>query len=215
MALDGPVVPEPAWKMIMEVYDPPKLVWALQQMVAYANVKLAEEGEAPIEFVEESADGRVYYGVTGQGEEVKPFRFAFDEGYLIAAPNRALVDRAIRFRQSGYSLESSSRFTALLPEDGRANFSALVYQDALSLLEPLAGRIAQSDLTDEQRAALESLRGESDPILAYAYGEESRIVFAASGIGDLFASGLPGLLSMGLIELEAEEAPDAGDGDTA
>ena len=215
MALDGPVVPEPAWKVVMEVYDPAKLVWALHQMVAHANVELARQGLPPVELVEESADGRIYYGVAGtlqpgatQAVTIQPMRFAFDEGYLIAAPNRALVDRAIRFRQSGYTLETSSRFTGLLPEDGRTNFSALVYQDALGLLEPLAGRIAESDLTAEQRAALDALRSETDPILAYAYGEEDRIVFAASGIGDLFASGLPGLLSMGLIERQPGEARD-------
>lgn len=207
MALDGPVVPEPAWKVIMEVYDPPKLVWALRQMVAHANVKLAQEGLPPVELVEESADGRIYYGVVGN-QKVQPMRFAFDEGYLIAAPNRALVDRAIRFHHSGYTLETSSRFTGLLPEDGRTNFSALVYQDALGLLDPLASRIAETDLTPEQRAALDALRSETDPILAYAYGEEDRIVFAASGIGDLFASGLPGLLGMGLIERQQGEAGD-------
>ena len=118
------------------------------------------------------------------------------------------MDRAIRFRQSGYTLETSSRFTGLLPEDGRTNFSALVYQDALSLLEPLAGRLAETDLTEEQRAALDALRGETDPILAYAYAEESRIVFAAAGIGDLFTSGIPGLLTMGLIDRASEESTD-------
>lgn len=196
-ALDGPVIPKPAWKLVVEVYDADKLTWGLERLLAAVNDKRREQGEAPLEWVEESADGRTYYGVSGPQGDDHAFRFTYDEGYLVAAPNRALVDRAIRFKESGYTLESSARFTKLLPADGRANFSALLYQDALALLEPLAEKIAESQLTDSQRSAIEALRGQSEPTLAYAYGEPSRIVFAARGVNDLLAAGLPGILGLG------------------
>lgn len=193
VALDGPVVPEPAWKVVAEVYDPDKLAWALQQIVEAANDERAEAGRTRLEWLESEADGRVYYGIGGD----RAMEFTFDEGYLVAAANRGLIDRAIRYRQSGYSIESSSRFTALLPTDGRQNFSAFIFQDALGLLAPIADRIAATELTEAQRAALETLQSESEPTLAYAYAEESRIVFAASGAMNLLSSGLPGLIGMG------------------
>ena len=36
-----------------------------------------------------------------------------------------------------------------------------------------------------------------EPTLAYAYAEESRLVFAASGALDLLSSGLPGMIGLG------------------
>ena len=198
VALDGPVVPEPAWKLIAEVYDPDRFVWAVRRAVDAANDERAREGLEPLTWTEERADGRVYHGVGGQMSLV----FAFDEGYLVAAANRGLIDRAIRYRRSGHSIDSSSRFTRLLPADGRSDFSAFLFQDAMELLGPLAERIAQNQLTPEQSAALEALRGSSEPTLAYAYGEESRIVLAASGVFDLLTSGLPGMIGLGGLDLQ-------------
>ncbi len=194
LALDGPVLPEPAWKAIVEVYDRDKLIWALERLIEAVNDERLEAGKPPLELVAEPAGGRTYYRLAGEGGAW----MTFDQGYLVAAPSRALIDRALRYRQSGYTLESSARFTRLLPADGRENFSALFYQDAVSLLEPLAERLAEGTLTAEQMAAVEALRGQTEPTLAYAYGEESRIVFAARGVADLFSSGLPGLLGLGV-----------------
>ena len=193
IALDGPLLPQPAWKVIVEVYDPAKLVWAMQQLLEVANDKRAAEGQDRLEWIEEAVGGRTYFGLEGDGS----FQMTFDEGYLVAGPSRGVVDRAIRFRQSGYTLESSSRFSKLLPTDGNVNFSALLYQDALALLESLADKIAAGSLTEEQSAALEALRGQAEPMLAYVYAEKDRFVFAASGIADLLSAGLPGLLGFG------------------
>lgn len=204
-ALDGPILPEPAWKMIVEVYDPDKLVWALQRVLAAANDQLAEEGKERLEWTEETVNGRTYYGFGGDGR----FEVTFDEGYMIAGSGRGVLERAIRFRQSGYTLTTSSRFAQLLPEGGNVNFSALFYQDALELLAPLADRIAGGGLTEGQAAAIEELRQQSEPTLAYAYGEADRIVFAAGGVADLLSAGLPALLGFG--DLDFGPGPPAGD----
>ncbi|MDX1503986.1 MAG: FecR family protein, partial [Thermoanaerobaculia bacterium] len=204
-ALDGPVVPEPAWKAIVEVYDPGKLVYSLERLVAASNDARRAGGEPEWAWTVEEVGGRTYYGI----EAERPIRMTFDGSYLLVAPNRALLDRALRYRQSGYSLESSARFSRLLPGDGRGDFSAILYQDALSLLEPLSGLLSERELTDEQRQAIEALRGQQEPTLAYAYGERSRIVFAARGATDLLTSGLPGMLGLG-IQAPAPPAGDAG-----
>ncbi len=193
VALDGPLLPEPAWKVVAEVYDPDKLVWALQQLLAAANDERAARGEEPIEWLEEEVGGRLYHRVAGD----RTFEMTFDEGYLVAGSNRGVIERAIRFRQSGYSLTTSARFSRLLPAGSQPNFSALFYQDALELLKPLADRIATGGLTDEQAAAIEELRQSTEPTLAYAIGEDDRIVFAVDGVADLLAAGIPALLGFG------------------
>jgi len=193
MALDGPLLPKPAWKVIVEVYDPDKLVWAMQRLLEAANDERATEGLERLEWVEEEVAGRTYHGVGGDDA----FQLTFDEGYMVMGASRGVIDRAIRFRESGYTLASSSRFSKLLPADSNVNFSALFYQDALELLKPLADKIAEGGLTEGQLGALEELRGQTEPTLAYAYAEENRIVFAAGGISDLLSAGLPALLGFG------------------
>ncbi len=47
--------------------------------------------------------------------------YTFAEGYLLMASDVALLDQALRYRSSGYSIATAQRFLALLPEDGRAN----------------------------------------------------------------------------------------------
>jgi len=193
MAVDGPLLPEPSWKLILEIYDPVRVEFLMNQLVIQASAKLIEAGKEPLELVREESGGRAFWALSGD----KPFHFTMADGYLIAAPSRALLDRALRYRQSGYTIGTSARFRSLLPTDGQDNFSAIFYQDALSLLEPLAERIAAQELTDVQRQAIEALAREGGPTLGYAYGESDRIIFAASGTMNLLDSGLPGLLGMG------------------
>ncbi len=200
VAIDGPLLPTPSWKLILEVYDPTRVQFILGQLATQASALLVQEGGDPIELVREESNGRVYFSFSGD----KPFHFTFEESYLIAAPNRALLERAIRYRQSGYTLAVSSRFRALLPTDGRDNFSAIFYQDAMSLLGPLAGRIAAQELTDAQREAIAALTAESGPTLGYAYGETDRVVFAANGTMSLLDAGLPSLLGLGMGSFDTE-----------
>lgn len=195
IAVDGPLLPEPSWKLIVEVYDPARVEFLMGQLALQASAKLVEAGKEPIELVREESGGRVFWKLSGDD---KPFHFTMVEGYMIAAPNRALLDRAIRYRQSGYTIATAAKFRGLLPTDGQDNFSAIFYQDALSLLEPLAERIASQQLSDAQRQAIDALAAESGPTLGYAYGESDRIVFAASGTMDLIDAGLPGLLGLGM-----------------
>ena len=193
MAVDGPLLPEPSWKVVLEVYDPIRVAFVMQQLVVVANEKLVEAGKEPLSLTSETVGNRLYWSLAGG----QSFHFTFEDGYLIAAPSRGLLDRAIRYRESGYTLVSSSKFRSLLPVDGQSNFSAIFYQDAMSLLEPLAERIASQELSEEQRSAIEALAGESGPTLGYAYGEPNRIVFAASGTMNLLDAGLPSLLGLG------------------
>ena len=193
VALDGPILPEPSWKVVLEVYDPSKLQWSLEEAVAELNTFLRQEGEPEVAMLQEEVGGRVFYTVDSDKMDV---HYTFEDGYMVLAPNRTLLDRAIRFRDSGYSITDASRFTSLLPADGRNNFSGLIYQDLSSVMSSVAERLAQGQLTEEQQTALEAMQSESAPTLGYAYGEENSILIAASSDNDALSSVLLYLLGM-------------------
>ncbi len=199
-ALDGPVLPQPSWKMILEVYDPARLQqtieWALQEV----NDQMAQQGESPLELVAQTSGGRTFYSVVSSrgGSEV---HYTYVDGYLVAAPSRALLLNAMRFRQTGYTLQRSSKFLERLPADRRTNFSAVMYQDLGSLLAPLAERFGGSpeELSEETRHQLEQLAGQLQSSLYYAYADSQQITLA--GTGDRFApfgmsGGLGGFLGV-------------------
>ena len=163
-ALDGPLAPTPAWKLVLEVYDPARFQWAIEQALAEANRHLAEEGHEPLELTETSAGGRTVYTLPAGFLDV---HYTFVEGYLLMAPKRVLLDQAIRYRDSGYSITSSPKLLALLPQDGRNNVSALAYYDLAGVASAIAERLAGQELDDQQQATTRCVRrrDRSDPRL--------------------------------------------------
>jgi hypothetical protein len=114
-----------------------------------------------------------------------------------------LIERALKYRESGFTLLRSPRFNSTLPSDGNANFSAIFYHDLAPLLAPIAGQMekATKDLPEEQRLAVQAT-ADAPPTLAYAYAQNERIIFAADSEGGPFGlspatlMGLPGSFEM-------------------
>jgi hypothetical protein len=129
--------------------------------------------------------------------------YTYANGYLVAAPSRALIERSLKYQESGFTLLRSQRFTSTLPADGNANFSAIFYHDLAPLLEPLAGQMekASKNLPEEQQRAIRAT-ADAPPTLAYAYAQGDRIVFATHSEGGPFGlspatlMGLPNSLEM-------------------
>ncbi|HXO22007.1 MAG TPA: FecR domain-containing protein [Thermoanaerobaculia bacterium] len=193
-AVDGPLLPTPSWKLVAEVYDPAALERSFEQMASRLNDSLKAEGKPGVTLANAAAEGRTYYTLTSEEPKLE-IDYVFVDGYLVAAPSRALLDRAIQQRASGYTLASSSKFQSLLPADKQLNFSALFYSNLGSSLAPLAGiagrmASAQKSLAPagasggntagaSQAPSLAAL-SRSGPTLVYAYAEEDRILFASS-----------------------------------
>jgi hypothetical protein len=149
-SLDGPLLPTPSWKLVLEVYNPARLQQTIARLAADAKVPLAEEVAA----------GRTWYVLRTNAPVVAEVHYTFESGYLIACPSRALVLRALQVRASGASLSRSQKFLALAPRDRHANFSGVFYQDAASAAA----------------AAGVTLK----PSLIAAYGEDDRIRLATA-----------------------------------
>ncbi len=172
VAVDGPMLPVPSWKVVIEVNDPNRIVAAVEKMVAAAN---REHPEAQTALTAETAGDRTYWTVSNPAKLIQA-HFTFDNGFLIAAPTRDLLVRAEQYRSTGYSLPRSQAFLALLPHDGHTNFSGMTYHTVGSILRPLAERT----LTPEQQQALKAVAGDS-PTLILFYGEQDRIEIASRG----------------------------------
>lgn len=193
LAIDGPMLPKPAWKVILEVYDPARFQWAIEEAISEANTQLANAGEEPLTLETSEMGGRTIYTLPARIMDV---HYTFVEGYMVMAADKALIDQALRFKDSGYTIVTSTKFSSLLPPGSENNLSALVYQDLGGVMASIAERLADGQLTDEQRAQIDALSSQAEPTLGYAFGESDRIVIAASSDGDLVSSMLTRLLGL-------------------
>jgi FecR protein len=182
-AQDGPLLPTPSWKVAVEVYDSARLQATIAKLVDAANSDAALHGSAGIQLQQQTANGRTYYTLSSADHQGLPeIHYIYTDGYLLAAPSQALLDRAIQSRATGYTLARSAAFTALIPRDQYANFSAMVYYNVGSSLSPLIERFNNNQaLTDKQQQTLQEIAGNLKPTLIAAYGEPDRITFATNG----------------------------------
>ncbi|HEX8985740.1 MAG TPA: hypothetical protein VF767_09920, partial [Bryobacteraceae bacterium] len=193
-AVDGPMLPMPSWKVVLEVYDPARFQQALEKLLEGAN---RESGMELAKIAKEDSGGHTYYTVSGAK---LPFQvqYVYDNGFLVAAPNRDLLVRAMEYRTTGYTLSRSAKFTRLLPRDGHTDFSAMVYQTLATALGPIADQVG---LTPEQRSSIAA----AGPSLVLAYGEQDRIEFASAGT--FFGLRLEQLLGLGAGRPHPAKAP--------
>ena len=191
-AIDGPILPTPSWKLVIQVNDPAHLQQTFEQVVTEVNKQLVKEGKQGLEWDQADSGGRTFYTLRSKDFGGIEVNYVMANGYLIAGPTRALVDQALRFHDSGSTLLHSSQFTAGLPADGNVNFSALIYQN----IAPIAQRFAsQSGNSSGPQRAL-TMAATMEPTLAYAYAFGDRIEFAANTEGGPFGLSPATLLGM-------------------
>jgi hypothetical protein len=177
LALDGPVLPTPSWKAIIEVNQSGALQLAIEKMVQAANREAQKSNQPGVTLNQAQVGGRTFYTVLPQGVGLTTeYDYTFADGYMILAPSRALLLAAIETHANGTSLAHSASFHALLPSDNQANFSGMIYQNLGPILKPLA-----SQLNSGQLAILQQLAADSKPSVMCAYGESDRIEVASSG----------------------------------
>lgn len=174
IALDGPVLPTPSWKVVAEVNDPTRLQETLRKLVTFAGTQMKAADKISID--QQTDDGVTYYTLNGLHSTANvQINYAFNDGYLIIGPSRALVKTAVQIHKNGNSLAKSANFRKLLPQDRNTNVSALLYQNISPLLSPLA-----QQLTPSQLQMFQQLAAESKPSAICAYGEENSILVASN-----------------------------------
>jgi len=201
-AFDGPVLPTPAWKLILEVYDPGTLQSTIERFIGDVNRKLESQGESPVELTTTTVDGITYHGLV-HPKSTTPVYYAMTDGFMVVAPQQALVQRAIQLRASGATLGDSTAFQDLLPANGFTDCSALLYRN----LEEIVAALPASSLGGVPPETLEQL---GEPGVVCVYGLPDKIVVSGTG-GDMFgfapALGLSGLISQMVPEEEPPQEP--------
>jgi hypothetical protein len=177
IALDGPILPEPAWRGVVEVNDATRLQHSIENAIAGAS----REGRA-VSLSSEIVDGKTFYRVNMSGLPVE-IHYAFWGGYMILGPKRAFVMEAIRNHESGNSLARAPAFRSQLP-DGRDAASAFFYQNVQSLTDRLpANGVSQAI-------------AKTGPSTIYVYGEPDRIVISGKGVMGMGGPGFTGLANL-------------------
>lgn len=195
-AIDGPLVPTPSWKMVVEVNDPAKLQATLEHVVRQVNEWAAKAGKKGLVWEQEKSGGRTFYTMKSADFGVE-FNYVYVNGYMVAGASRALVKQALQIRESGNTLTRSARFRSGLPEDGNANFSAMFYQNFAAVMDnaPQVLKDKAQQLGQNGPAQIKNLAADM-PTLAYVYAQGDRWTFATNTDGGPFGFGPATLLGM-------------------
>ena len=196
-AIDGPLLPNPSWKLIIEVYDPVQLQQTLVHSVEQLSSLAIEAGSEGLMLEEYKSAGRVFYRIEALDVGLS-VHYTFSDGYLIAGPSSALIGRALQARESGISLTTTGSFRDLLPQDDRVNFSGVVYQNLGAILGPLAQTVGgmAGSLTPGQAQILGEISENTRPTMTLAYGDPDRLSFSYTHEGGFFSTGLANFLSI-------------------
>ena len=188
-AIDGPLLPEPSWKLIVEVYDDVALQAAIEAAVARMNERLearmSEMGdELPealrdrrLQLVEGESGGRPVWTLGLEGADAFAMHYALADGYFIATPNPALIGEALRVRATGLDITTAEAFRSALPAGAEMDYSVLAWQDLASLLGDAAA-LAEEQL--EARGAQVDLASSVAPSMIVAWADADRVRVAGA-----------------------------------
>jgi hypothetical protein len=177
-AIDGPLLPIPAWKIALEVDDPGRFQKTLATFVDQFNQQNSSTA-GTLHLTTDQVNSRTFYILQTDKMRNLAVYYTFINGYLLAGSNEANVLQAIQDQQTGHTLRSSPAFRSQLPDDSHTNFSGILYNNFGTTLGPLAGQLtALGSLTPEQQKSLSTFVNNTGPALICVYGEPDRIVVA-------------------------------------
>ena len=174
LALDGPVLPTPSWKLVIQVNNADRFENALERIAQAINGQ-EQGGKSHAIAIEPAMVGsQRYYAIRDLATGIVKANYTFSNGFMIVAPQRALLMDALQTQASGNSLARSSSFRALLPRDQNENYSAVAYQNLSPVLTPLLGQFG-----GETADALRKLAADSRPTVVCAWGKDNGIEAAS------------------------------------
>ena len=166
-ALHGFSATGPTWVTVGLANDPAIIDSSIAKLVETFNAELApDEQTKRLTVGQESANGRTWKTLNGGGF---PFgvTWTYDGGYLVAASDRGMAERAIATRSGGSALIWSPAFQAQLPASAGIHPSAFGWlntKGALGILSAFS-----------QNPAMTNLLAERDPVLIVFDGKPDQI----------------------------------------
>jgi len=177
LSLDGPVLPTPSWKAVVEVHDAQKMERTLESVTDFIRTMIAQDKDRDkdkslkgLQIESSEVDSHRYYAIRNLGTQTIVAQYTFADGYMIVAPTRALLIDALHTHTTGNSLAHSDSFKALLPKDDHDNYSAIAYQNLSPVLAPLL-----SQMSGEEAIAIRKMAADAKPTAVCAWGRDNRI----------------------------------------
>jgi FecR protein len=175
-ALDGPVLPTPSWKLIVEVNEPVVLQNSIAKLVELADEGPVRSKNPVVTLEQDKSGGRMFYTIAfPQARGLTEIDYTYADGYLVAGSSRAMVMNSLEVHANGDSLAASNSFHALLPRDSHTNFSALMYWNLGPVVRPLAAQFGSAD-----QGQLQHLAANAKPSAVCAYGGTNTIEVAST-----------------------------------
>ena len=149
LALTGLSASGPTWVMASLANNPAVIDSSLQKLVDTFNAELGpdEQGKR-IQLQQESAGERTWSTLKPGGLPLG-ITWTYDRGYMVAASDRAVAERAIATRNGGFPLVWSPEFLGQLPWSAGLHPSAFAWlnaKGALGILSALSTNSAISEL---------------------------------------------------------------------
>jgi len=186
LAMDGPFLPTPSWKVVAEVYESARLQNAIERLVYQINSRYTQDtqdGKPAISLTSEAVDSQVYYRLRRANNPGAEIHYTYAMGYIVAAPSRALVSQALQYEQSRSSIANSAKFRSMMPAGGADHCSAVLYQNLTETASSIANYVPAGvgGITPEQLQALRQTIELTPASLVCANGEPNRIVMGYQG----------------------------------
>ena len=175
LSLDGPVLPTPSWKAVIEVHNPQALENTLERLAQSLRDQVQGTQTHPLAIESSQVGAQRFYSVQDLTSGATVAQYVFSDGYMIVAPSRALLMEALHTHASGDSLARSTAFKGLLPKDENENYSAIGYQNLGPVLTPLLSQVSA-----ESAQAIRQLAADSRPTAICAWGKDTRIEAASN-----------------------------------
>lgn len=169
-SLDGPVLPTPAWKAVIEVRDSDRLEATLEKLANSIDNHVQSQGGHGITIETSRVGSQTFHSVRNSSSGAEIAQYTFSNGYMIIAQTRALLMDALRTHDDGDSLSHAAGFKALLPKDQNENYSAVAYQNLSPVIAPLL-----SHVSGETADAIRKLAADSHPTVMCAWGKDAGI----------------------------------------
>ena len=169
LALTGFSTQGPSWVMASVANNPFAIDSALLKLVETFNAHLGpDEQSKRIVFTQESAGGRAWKTLKPGGLPLG-ITWTYDVGYMVAASDRAVAERAIATRNGGSQLVWSPEFIEQIPASAglhRSAFAWLNTRGAAATLAPLAPTPALGELMAARDPVLVVFDGSAEQIHA-------------------------------------------------
>ena len=157
----------PTWVMASVANNPSVIDASLQKLVDVFNAELGPDDQSKrIVLGQESAGGRTW-GTLRPGGLPIGITWTYDRGYLVAASDRGIAERAIATRNGGAQLVWSPDFLGQLPSSAGLHPSAFAWLNPKGALGTLAALVPNSPIA--------KLVAGHDPVLVVFDGTPERI----------------------------------------